>query len=371
MNKKLLAFLTICVVATSAFTAVALLNFSYGQSMSQSSVGQVYTIDNAAAGNNVWIFSHAADGSLTVSGSVSTNGTGTGSGLASQGAVILSSDNKWLIAVNAGSNEVSVFQVNGNNLTLTDKESSHGTGPISLTISNNWVYVLNNGTATTPGNIAGFQINQTGMLTYVQGSNQPLSGMLNSSPEQIGFNPNGTVLLVTEKATNLTDWYNVDSNGIASAPTVMQSVSAGPYGFAYTSTGFLVLSEAASNTLTSYNIGDNGTVRVLSGSMPTFGNAPCWVAVSQDGKYAYTSNAHGGTISGFTVSTTGMLNLFSSVSARTAVPTLDLALSNDGKFLFAINGNSISGYLVYPDGSLSNITSVNNLPNSITGLAAT
>lgn len=194
MNKKLLAILPICIVAISAFSAVALMNFSNGQGQSQSSTGQVYTIDNAAAGNNVWIFNRAADGSLTVSGSVSTDGNGTGSGLASQGAVILSPDNKWLIVVDAGSNEVSVFQVNGNNLTLTDKESSQGTTPISLTMNNNWIYVLNNGTATVPGNIAGFQIDQTGMLTYVPGSNQSLSGMPNSSPEQIGFNSNGTVL---------------------------------------------------------------------------------------------------------------------------------------------------------------------------------
>lgn len=151
----------------------------------------------------------------------------------------------------------------------------------------------------------------------------------------------------------------------------MPSVSPGPYGFAYTSTGVLVLSEAVTNTLTSYNVSDNGTVRVLSGSMPTFGNAPCWVAITQDGKYAYTSNAHGGTISGFTVSSTGMLNLFSSISAETAVPTLDLAFSTGSQFLYAINGNAITGYQVYPDGSLTNVTYVNNLPMSITGLAAT
>src|SRR5438034_1284028 len=74
-------------------------------------VGAVYTLTNDAAGNRVVAFDQASDGTLTLEGSYATGGLGSGNGLGSQGAVVLSQGNKWLFAVNAGSNEISVFSV--------------------------------------------------------------------------------------------------------------------------------------------------------------------------------------------------------------------------------------------------------------------
>ena len=98
--------------------------------------------------------------------------------------------------------------------------------------------------------------------------------------------------------------------GVASSPTTHTSVGNGPYGFAFTGEDNLVISEAAGSagtaglspddgTLSSYVISDQGTLRTISGAMPTFGAAPCWVAIDGEGSFAYTSNAHGGTISIF------------------------------------------------------------------------
>src|SRR5215831_6852687 len=55
-----------------------------------STEGVVYTMDNATAGNNVWVFRRAANGALTSVGSFATGGTGTGAGLGSQGAIVQS-----------------------------------------------------------------------------------------------------------------------------------------------------------------------------------------------------------------------------------------------------------------------------------------
>ncbi|MEJ2196615.1 MAG: hypothetical protein P8X73_17415, partial [Ignavibacteriaceae bacterium] len=95
----------------------------------------VYTLSNSAAGNEVILFTRNGQGYLSPAGSYSTGGLGTGSGLGSQGAVVLSG--KFLFAVNAGSDEVSVLGIHGNHLTLTDKVSSGGTKPISLTVHRN------------------------------------------------------------------------------------------------------------------------------------------------------------------------------------------------------------------------------------------
>jgi len=335
-----------------------------------SQTGAVYTIDNAVI-NHVLVFTRGTDGTLVASGNYSTQGNGTGSALASQGAVTLSNDGHWLLVVDAGSNEITVFHVNGNTLTFADKVSSQGLAPISITVNyQNLVYVLNNGSATTPGNLAGFWLSSTGVLTYIGGSNQTLSGAPNTSPEQIGFNPDGRVLVVTEKAANIIDTYTVSYTGVPSAPITTPSNGLGPYGFAF-SWSYLIVSEAGSNTLSSYALSDSGSLRTLSGAMPDFGNAPCWVALNtQFSSYVYADNAHGGTISGYTLSGIGTLNLFSSVAAKAGVPSLDMAFGKGGEFLYVLNGNNITGFKTYFDGSLSQITAVGGLPASATGLAA-
>jgi 6-phosphogluconolactonase len=360
--RRILAGLSLVLLALAASFSLA--------PVSAAGHGSVYTNDNAAA-NSVLQFQAASNGVLTLVGTFSTHGSGTGSALASQGAVALSDDGRWLVTVDAGSNEITVFQVNGDgSLAFASKVASQGTTPISVTINDRLVYVLDAGTATVAGNIAGFTLGNGGQLAFITGSKQPLGGAPGSSPEQIGFNNDGNVLVVTEKGANLIDTYTVSRDGVASGPTTTASNSAGPYGFAFTNHDTLVLSEAATGTLSSYAVSDDGTLRTLSGSIPDFGLAPCWVAVSHDGRYAYTSNAHGGTISGYSISDGGMLNLFSSVAAKTSIPTLDLAFSGNNQFLYALNGGQITSFQVYDGGSISQVSTVTGLPASASGLAA-
>jgi 6-phosphogluconolactonase len=299
--------------------------------------------------------------------------------------VVLTQDGRWLLTVDAGSNEITVFQVNSNgSLSFTDNVGSQGTVPISLAVGTpsaantagtpniDLVYVLDNGTATVPGNIAGFSLNANGQLAYVSGSTQPLSGKLNSSPEQIGFSADGKVLVVTEKAAGVIDTYTVSRGGVASPSAIVPSNGGGPYGFVFTSQGYLLLTEAGTGSVSSYAVSDSGSLRTLSGAIPDFGLAPCWIAVTRDGTHAYTSNAHGGTISGYDVSATGTLSLFSSVAAKTSIPTLDLAFSSNDQYLYVLNGGQITSFQVYPDGSIYQVstTAAGGLPASTTGLAA-
>ena len=88
----------------------------------------------------------------------------------------------------------------------------------------------------------------------------------------------------------------------------------------------------------------------------------------------YTTNAHGGTISGYEVSETGTITLFSSVASKALTPTLDLAFGGSdnfhNQFLYVLNGNSITSFRVYDDGSIARYATVGGLPASATGLAA-
>jgi 6-phosphogluconolactonase (cycloisomerase 2 family) len=368
------------IIASLGITLLLLASSSLlGTAANPSKPGFVYTIDNKAS-NSVLEFQAGPSPFLTLVGTYTTHGSGTGAKLASQGAVTLTQNGEWLLVVDAGSNQITVFQVNGDgSLSFASVVSSEGTAPISVTAHDNLVYVLDNGTKTVPGNIAGFWLSNSGVLTFVPGSIQPLSGTANSSPEQIGFNNDGNVLVVTEKAAGVIDTYTLGSGGVASAPTITPSNSAGPYGFAFTAQGYLILSEAGTGTLSSYSVSDGGSLRTLSGSIPDFGLAPCWVAISPNGQFVYSSNAHGGTISGYAVSGTGTISLFSSVAAKTSIPTLDLAFGGSrngnsdydhGLFLYVLNGNSITSFQAFPDGSIAQFAAASGLPSSATGLAA-
>src|SRR5262245_8133216 len=173
---------------------------SAGENERSARTGAVYVLSNQADANRVLVFDRLRDGSLAAAGSAPTGGFGTGSGLGGQGALTLSRNRQWLFAVSAGSDELSVFRVGNDGLTLTDIAASGGDQPISVTSVDGLVYVLNAGGA---GNIAGFTLSEDGRLTPIAGSTRPLSGAAVTGPAQIQFDPAGEQLLVTEKMTNL------------------------------------------------------------------------------------------------------------------------------------------------------------------------
>src|SRR5438876_11270017 len=227
-----------------------------GASAALADPGAVYTLTNQVGGNAVAVFARGADGRLTAAGTVSTGGTGTGASLGSQSAVTLSDDGRWLFAVNAGSNDVSVFSVSpGGGLALASRTASGGTLPISLTVHGNVLYVLNAGGT---GNISGLAVGTSGALTAIAGTTLPLSGS-NVGPAQVAFSPDGRRLVVTEKNTNLIDVYAVGRSGLASGPVSAASAGATPFGFAFGPRNLVFVSEAADpGSASSYMLGRGG-----------------------------------------------------------------------------------------------------------------
>ena len=329
--------------------------------------GAVYALTNAAGGNAVAVYTRLADGSLSWSGSVATGGTGAGSSLGSQGAIALSDDGRRLFAVNAGSNDISAFQVTATGLSLTSRVASGGIRPISLTVHGDVLYVLNAGS----DNISGFGVGNDGTLAWIAGSTLPLSGSA-VGPAQVSFSPNGRWLIVTEKATSRLDVYAVGSAGVAAAAITTASAGGTPFGFAFGHRDELFVSEAAGSA-SSYTIGDNGVLSVASGAVLTHQGAPCWAVVTKNGKFGYTANAQGGSISGFAIDNDGSIGLIDA-DGRTAVVgggNIDLAVSGNSRYLYQLNGNrSISGFRIATDGHLTAVGNVAGLPASTVGLVA-
>lgn len=341
----------------------------------RSDVHAVFTLSNSASGNEVIMYNRSANGNLSYAGSFSTGGTGTGSGLGSQGALVLY--NGFIFAVNAGSNEVSVLSVGRNSLSLVDKKSSGGQLPISLTVHSNLLYVLNAGGS---GNITGFKIHRNGSLSQITGSTKPLSSSA-SGPAQVEFSPNGKVLIVTEKATNSILSYSVGHDGIANGPNVQTSAGDTPFGFEFDRRGRLIVSDAyggnsLAGAMSSYNVSVGG-VSLISGPVYNTQTAPCWVAITNNGRFAYTTNTGTSNISGYWIKHDGTLKLFNdagnTASTGAGSKPIDMAISNNSQYLYALSGgtNTISVFRINNRrGGLKSIQTVAGLSSGTVGLAA-
>jgi 6-phosphogluconolactonase (cycloisomerase 2 family) len=353
--------------------ALPLLAGTVGSAAASGGTGFVYTETNAAAGNAIQVYTRGANGGLTAAASFPTGGLGTGASLGSQSAVDLSAAGHWLFAVNAGSNDISVFSIMGGTLHLTDRTSARGTDPISLTVSRSLLYVLNAGNG---GNIAGFRIKDNGALTFISGSLRKLSNNgvgAAPSPEQIGFTPDGEHLVVSEKGSNEIDTYTVD-NGVAYGPIVNTSFGPTPYGFGFSNDNHLVISEAAISSASSYKVTGKG-LTAISGSVADTQAAACWLVVNGNGTFAYAANAGSGNISAYQVTSSGKLTLLTPGGINGVTGTgshpVDMAFGSNSQFLYVLaSGNTtINAFRIHADGTLTFLASYSS-PAAATGLAA-
>jgi 6-phosphogluconolactonase len=340
----------------------------------KTSVGYVYTLSNQASGNSVLAYSRSAAGTLTYETAYPTGGNGTGSGLGSQGSVTLSGDNHILLAVNAGSNSLSSFTISGGSLQWKSTVASGGTMPISVTVHNNLVYVLNAGGS---GNISGLTLDAGGSLHPLANSTRPLSSG-SSGPAQISFAQEGAVVVVTEKMTNKIISYTITDDGTPGTMHMLTSANATPFGFAVGRDGMLYVSEAAggapgASTVSSYHVSSNGMISLIEGPVSAGQTAACWIVLTNNEKYVYASNTGSNTVSSFIADADGMLDVLSAVAASMSISTpIDAVLSNNAKFLYVLNSGSesITAMSVANDGGLGFLQNVTSLPDGAVGLAA-
>src|SRR6266511_4402748 len=334
-------------IATCALVLFALPTALYAGG--DTSAGAVYTMTNAPSGNAVAVFSRSKDGSLTPAGAFPTGGAGTGGGLGNQGGLVLDRHDHWLFAVNPGSDDLSVFAVHESGLVLTDKQPTGGATPISVSVHRDLVYVLNAGSGTDAA--------------------------------QLSFSTDGEQLVVTEKATSKILIYPVHENGLLGAATVYLSPTPTPFGFAFGKHDQFFVPEAAGglpglSSVSSYQLDQGGIAHLVTTSAMTHQTAACWVAVTNNGRFAYTSNTGSGTLSGFAIRPDGRLELLDAdgKTADTGAGSapIDLALSRNSRFLYSLNaGNgTLSAFRVGKGGSLSPVATLPGIPAGANGLAA-
>jgi 6-phosphogluconolactonase (cycloisomerase 2 family) len=286
---------------------------------------------------------------------------------ASQGSLVFDRTHGLLYAVNAGSNTVTVFEVHGDRLVRRQVISSGGSFPVSIAVHGNLVYVLN---ARDGGSIQGYARIGSTLLRIPAwrrslGLDVTLTPEFTTTPAQIGFTPNGSQLVVTTKGNgNDIDVYAVNAfGGPATHPTINVEPGAVPFAFAFDAHANLVVAEAGTNSIASFELHRDGTVTAID-QAATGQAATCWVAT--DGKHFYTSNAGSATVSGYTDHGDGTLHALGNTA--TDAGTVDAATSSDGRFLYVqagVNG-IVDAFGIAADGGLTAIGSV-TVPGAVGG----
>ena len=349
--------------------------------LAESQEGAVYVASNEASGNRILQLLRDEHGVLGARRSFNTGGLGTGTGLGNQGGVVLTDDGQWLLVVNAGSNDISVFAMDSesDSVKLADRKASRGQRPISIATKHGLVYVLNAGGGVGGADsIAGFRLSRRGQLVPIPGSSAPLSAA-NTGPAEIHFGLDDDELFVSEKNTNRIDAFHLDESGAIRSSETFSSTGVTPFGFSVSPIADAILvSNAAggaanASSLTSYRFGD-GTLSVLAGPAPTNQSAACWVVATRSGRFAYTTNTGSGSVSGYSVDENGTPTLLNSdgITAAVGKGPIDAGFSFGDKFLFVLNSgdHSISALSVERDGSLRVVGTTTGLPPASNGLAA-
>jgi 6-phosphogluconolactonase (cycloisomerase 2 family) len=321
--------------------------------------------------NRVIAFARDPEGALEERGSFASGGKGDAvPHLTSQGSVVRTRDGRHLLATNAASDDLAVFAITADGLELLATVPT-GSRPKSVTEHDGLVYVLNTGGPS----LSAHRLADDG-VTMVEGSERPLPAA--ADPAQVGFGPDGTTLVVTERGTNAIETFVVGADGRLGESRSIPSSGPTPYGFAISSTGTLVVTEAfgaqkGAAAASSYRL-DGPVVTPATGSVGNGRSEICWAVITPDDRFAFTTNFADGAISRYAVAADGTLTLEDATAGLTedGRPGLrDEDLTPDGKFLYAIDADAgrIIGWAVGADGGLTLIGSWGSLPATSAGLA--
>ena len=371
-------------ISKLAITSLSVLSLNFALSNVASAL--VYTAGNELDNNEIIAFDVDSRGRINEVGRFDTEGGGTGTPLANQGALATDAGDQFLFAVNPGDGTISSMNVEEQSLSFINRVSSGGSRPLSISVFGDLVYVLNEGNQDEDSadylrydNISGFRFGENGALEPIEGSTRILNNTRGTGAVQVSFNNSGTVLLVTERATNMITTFVVGENGLASeSPLKRESAVPTPFGFAFGDRDYVFITEANGGGIgstVSYHV--NPTTGQVSSAIDQIemGNALCWTVLSSDQTVGYGTNTADGTVSLYNVNFDGTMDYFFRSSTDTPVDTgagvRDAVLLQNNQFLFTLNtGDSEVGSFwvnrsgaIAPRGTLS-------VPSSSTGLLA-
>ena len=354
----------LAVAAFAAPAASAATTSAASQGSAGGAGGAVFALSDNTTANTVAAFHRAPNGTLTPAGNYATGGRGgvlptsVVDHTASQGALAYDQARGLLVAVNPGSNTVSVFHVDGDRLKLAQVLPSGGDFPVSVSVHGDHAYVLN---AQGGGSLYGYRIDG-GRLAPIPGSYRALglgttaTTAFGNDPGEVTFTPDGSQLLVTTKsASNAVDVFAVGPDGqLSASPQVNSLPGDQPFAVTFDQAGQVALAEGGPSAIATFTLSHSGKLTQLDAE-DTGQMATCWVV--RAGQYLYTSNAGSGSLSGYQVGWSGALTALG--NTKTDAGTVDAA-SAQGRFVYVQTGAAgiVDEFAVGAHGALTSIGSV-------------
>lgn len=343
-------------------------------------IGHVYVNNNTAGANTVSGFVQHANGALTpLPGSpFVAGGAGNGTITGEQGAIQLSTDGRFLLAVDAGSNQVSVLRVNEDGSLRQapgSPVSSGGVEPVSIAVHNHLVYIAN--TADAGANYAGFTLSGGGKLTPLAHSTFALPS--GSQPGDVLFNATGDRLVGTRVGSSLIDSFIVGADGrLRAAPgSPFVAQAAGPFGSAFQPThpSRLFVSNAhagaGAGSVSAFIDHANGALTPI-GASPYLNqqSGTCWVDITPDGHYLFAVNTGSSTVSRYAIAQNGTLTLLGNTPFKsgTGIGAFDLRVSPDGHYVYVTlaRANQVAAFATHGGDLTELATSPVTLPAGAT-----
>lgn len=371
------------------FTATYAL-FAFGANVDWGTSRQfVYTISNSASGNSVLGYHIEPNGELSpLPGSpYSTNGLGQGLSLLVSGdsGIVVSNDQRFLLAPNRGSNDIAVFRIRRDgtlSLVPGSPFPTGGTTPTSLALYENLLFVSHTGLGLfndcSGCEYRGFRMSKSGRLTPIESATIKLSETPPSAPFAIRFSPDGRFLIGMETASSKINVYKVVNDADAGQPILVpapgspfNSIGKLPLGFNFnpinSSQLFISNLEAipGQGSVSSYLIANSGQIAPIASQVSSGQMATCWVNVTSDGKWLFATNTESDSIGTYGVALNGTLTLTDTIQIpRNGVPEssliapVDMAITSGDKFLYVLTRDvaNIMGFRITPNGQLEAIS---------------
>lgn len=345
----------------------------------------VFVLGNDTEVNSVLAYALRGQ-ELHYTGTFATAGKGGAAG--NQGGLALVAERNMLLAVNAGSDSLTAFDIKRDYLSLRDVTSAHGSGPVSLASctadgsGETLVYALN----AASRSIAGFTLGADGELAFIDGSVQGLSEST-SGPAQILFDNTCSMLIVVERNPDSFMLYHVGDEGAVSAGINVASLSAGQLGSAITKDNQLLVSETGTSAASSFAL-DTMTpdIQPISQTVANGQAGSCWAAATmrsfrcadnaRDCSIGYIMNAGSDNITSYTIAPDGVLDLREVVAAETFGGAFDGALAGGDRFLVVqsrpdMSSRALNLFTVEHDGELIRQQTIEGLPANANSVAAT
>jgi 6-phosphogluconolactonase (cycloisomerase 2 family) len=376
VNRRLPSRALAALAAGGLGVAVASVAFAATPAAASVADRAVFVQTNDLEHNTVVAYTRDANGHLTRVGEDRTGGQGGVErdvpldSLASQDSLTYDAAHHLLFAVNAGSNTVTSFAVDGAHLTRLQTVPSGGVFPVSVSAEHDRLFVLNAGGS---GNVTGYRINPAGRLSALPDGSRDL-GLNNeqrpafiTAPADIAQTADGAHVIVTTKANNDIDVFNTTSGGL-SAPVHNTAAAPVPFAVSFDAAHRLAVANAGDSSVSTYTVNADGTLDTITAGVQDGQAALCWLVGTGDTFFG--GNAGSSTISAFAVDAAGNATLTGTsdgVVAHTGGGTggtIDLAITSDKQFLYAENSfaGSVEAYQIQPDHTLQLVDTQTGLP---------